>query len=40
MFDPAVSIAGIPTGIILMGIGATMMFIGFMLIRKIVDIEV
>ncbi len=40
MFDPAVSIAGIPTGIVLMGIGATMMFIGFMLIRKIVDIEV
>ena len=40
MFDPAVSIAGIPTGIVLMGVGATMMFIGFMLIRKIVDIEV
>ena len=40
MFDPAVSIAGIPTGIILMAVGGTMMFIGFMIIRKIVDIEV
>jgi tight adherence protein B len=40
MFDPAVSIAGIPTGIVLMAIGGTMMFIGFMIIRKIVDIEV
>jgi len=40
MFDPAVSIAGIPTGIVLMTIGGTMMFIGFMFIRKIVDIEV
>jgi tight adherence protein B len=40
MFDPAVNFAGIPTGIILMSIGGTMMFIGFMIIRKIVDIEV
>jgi tight adherence protein B len=40
MFDPAVSIAGIPTGIVLMAVGGTMMFIGFMFIRKIVDIEV
>ena len=40
MLDPAVSIAGIPTGIVLMAIGGTMMFIGFMFIRKIVDIEV
>ena len=40
MFDPAVNVAGIPTGIILIAIGGTMMFIGFMFIRKIVDIEV
>jgi len=40
MFDPAVNIGGIPTGIILIGVGLTMMFIGFMVIRKIVDIEV
>jgi tight adherence protein B len=40
MFDPAVNVAGIPTGIILLATGGTMMFIGFMLIRKIVDIEV
>ena len=40
MFDPAVNIGGIPTGIILIGVGLTMMFVGFMFIRKIVDIEV
>ena len=40
MFDPAVNISGIPTGIILIGVGLTMMFVGFMFIRKIVDIEV
>jgi tight adherence protein B len=40
MFDPAVNIGGIPTGMILIGVGLTMMFIGFMAIRKIVDIEV
>ena len=40
MFDPAVNVGGIPTGIILIGVGMTMMFIGFMIIRKIVDIEV
>jgi tight adherence protein B len=40
MFDPAVNIAGIPTGVVLMAVGGTMMFIGFMIIRKIVDIEV
>jgi tight adherence protein B len=40
MFDPAVNVAGIPTGMILIGTGLTMMFIGFMVIRKIVDIEV
>ena len=40
MFDPDVNVAGIPTGIILLTVGGTMMFIGFMIIRKIVDIEV
>jgi tight adherence protein B len=40
MFDPAVNIAGIPTGVVLMSVGGIMMFIGFMIIRKIVDIEV
>jgi tight adherence protein B len=40
MFDPAVNVGGIPTGIVLIAIGGTMMFIGFMIIRKIVDIEV
>jgi len=40
MLDPDVNVAGIPTGIILIAIGGVMMFIGFMFIRKIVDIEV
>jgi tight adherence protein B len=40
MLDPAVNIMGIPTGMILMAIGGFMMFIGFMIIRRIVDIEV
>jgi tight adherence protein B len=40
MFDPSVNIGGLPAGAIIMGIGAIMMFIGFMLIRRIVDIEV
>jgi len=40
MLDPAVNILGIPTGMILIAIGGIMMFIGFMLIRRIVDIEV
>jgi tight adherence protein B len=40
MFDASVNIGGIPTGMILIGVGLTMMFIGFMAIRKIVDIEV
>jgi tight adherence protein B len=40
MLDPAVAIAGIPAGIILLATGGMMMFIGFMIIRRIVDIEV
>jgi tight adherence protein B len=38
--DPDVAVMGIPVGFILMGMGGLSMFIGFMLIRKIVDIEV
>ncbi len=40
MLDPDVAVAGIPAGIILIGLGGVMMFIGFMFIRRIVDIEV
>ncbi len=40
MFDPAVSIAGLPAGVIILGLGLVSMFTGFMLIRRIVDIEV
>ncbi len=40
MFDAEVNIAGIPTGVILIGTGGVMMFIGFLIIRRIVDIEV
>jgi tight adherence protein B len=40
MLDPEVNILGIPVGIILIATGATMMFIGFLIIRRIVDIEV
>jgi tight adherence protein B len=40
MFDSAVNVGGIPTGLILIAVGGTMMFIGFMFIRRIVDIEV
>ncbi|MER3487449.1 MAG: secretion system protein F [Chloroflexota bacterium] len=40
MFDPAVSIGGLPAGFIILGLGLVSMFTGFMLIRRIVDIEV
>jgi Flp pilus assembly protein TadB len=40
MLDPEVNIAGIPTGLVLIGFGGFMMFIGFLFIRRIVDIEV
>jgi tight adherence protein B len=40
MLDPEVNVAGIPTGMILLGFGGFMMFIGFMFIRRIVDIQV
>jgi hypothetical protein len=39
MFD-AESRAGLPGGVIILFLGGFAMFIGFMLIRKIVDIEV
>jgi tight adherence protein B len=40
MFDSAINILGLPAGVIILVVGAVMMFIGFMLIRRIVDIEV
>jgi tight adherence protein B len=40
MFDDAVSIGGLPAGVIILIVGGFMMFMGFMFIRKIVDIEV
>ncbi len=40
MFDPTVAVLGIPAGVILIATGGMMMFIGFMFIRRIVDIEV
>jgi tight adherence protein B len=40
MFDARASILGLPAGVIILFLGGVMMFIGFMFIRKIVDIEV
>jgi tight adherence protein B len=40
MFDARASIIGLPAGVIVLAFGGVMMFIGFMVIRKIVDIEV
>jgi tight adherence protein B len=40
MFDKSVSVGGLPLGIIILAIGGFSMFMGFMFIRKIVDIEV
>ena len=40
MFDSRVSLIGLPGGVIILAIGGFAMFLGFMLIRKIVDIEV
>jgi tight adherence protein B len=40
MFDRAVSIAGLPAGVVLITLGGISMFSGFMIIRRIVDIEV
>jgi tight adherence protein B len=40
MFDDSVNIGGLPAGVIILIVGGFMMFMGFMFIRKIVDIEV
>ena len=40
MFDDRASVIGLPLGVIILFVGGFAMFIGFMLIRKIVDIEV
>ena len=40
MFDPRASIAGLPAGVVILFIGGFAMFMGFMFIRRIVDIEV
>jgi tight adherence protein B len=40
MFDDRVSLIGLPAGIIILATGGVMMFIGFLFIRRIVDIEV
>ncbi len=40
MFDDRVSLIGLPAGVIILAIGGFMMFLGFLFIRRIVDIEV
>jgi tight adherence protein B len=40
MFQKPPDLVGIPAGVVILFVGGFMMFIGFMLIRKIVDIEV
>ena len=40
MFDDRVAVGGLPLGVIILFIGGFSMFMGFMFIRKIVDIEV
>ena len=40
MFDDKASLVGLPVGVLILLAGGFMMFIGFMFIRKIVDIEV
>ena len=40
MFDDRAQIAGLPAGVVILLIGGFAMFMGFMFIRKIVDIEV
>jgi tight adherence protein B len=40
MFDSRASLIGLPAGVIILAMGGVMMFIGFMVIRRIVDIEV
>ena len=40
MFANPPEVLGLPAGVVILAFGGFMMFIGFMLIRKIVDIEV
>ena len=40
MFDNRVSVAGLPAGVLILALGGFSMFMGFMFIRRIVDIEV
>jgi uncharacterized membrane-anchored protein len=40
MFDDRAQIAGLPAGVVILIIGGFAMFMGFMFIRRIVDIEV
>jgi len=40
MFQKPPEVLGLPAGVILLGFGLFMMFIGFLIIRRIVDIEV
>lgn len=40
MFDDRVSVVGLPAGVIILAVGGFAMFVGFMLISRIVDIEV
>jgi Flp pilus assembly protein TadB len=40
MFQNPPEILGLPAGVVILILGGVMMFIGFMLIRRIVDIEV
>ena len=40
MFEKPPEALGLPLGVVILGLGGFMMFIGFMLIRRIVDIEV
>jgi tight adherence protein B len=40
LFDPKVTVASLPAGAVLLGFGGFMMALGFLAIRRIVDIEV
>jgi tight adherence protein B len=40
MFQNPPALMGLPLGVVILGAGGVMMFIGFLLIRRIVDIEV
>jgi tight adherence protein B len=40
LFDDRVSLIGLPAGVIILFVGGFMMFMGFMIIRRVVDIEV